>query len=129
MNTAKPPWIDLAVSARTWMPSRRSSTGVLQVVVVGDDRGFELVDFPQHTEQDLVELGGVVPTAGKNLVHGDQLYTRSPFAFGPYCAESVTSGSYPAVHPASHGFTKLRIVIQGGWTLSFQPVTATVEMF
>ena len=52
-----------------------------------------------------------------------------PFGFGlPYCGDSITAGSAPRSHPANHGFSSLRVVTQGGFTTTYQPVTVTVYM-
>ena len=42
------------------------------------------------------------------------------------CSTRLTDGTWPGLHPANHGFTRLRIVTTGGFATTYQQVKATV---
>lgn len=54
------------------------------------------------------------------------LYTGGLFFF-PTCTESVTAGQFPPVHPKTHGFTAIRVVTQGGFANTYQPVSVLLS--
>lgn len=51
-----------------------------------------------------------------------------PIIAGNFCHESVTAGQAPRYHAANHGFSMLRIVTQGGFAASLQPVSVSIQV-